>query len=211
MEQPASLGGSSYLRTNRNFDLHRIGLPKRTAPESPQFPKNLPVSWWDFCVLFTGHSNSGKVKLLFCREDDSSFYAYHSDTAVPQDSFRPVIQTCPTNIVPGSTIQISGLQFNGLSQAVAYGDDSQTATNYPLVRIVNKQSGHVRYCRTFNHTTVDGSGNVIPSMGVATGAAVITTNVVIPDDIEFGDSSVFVVANGIPSQPFDAAIWPILV
>jgi len=149
--------------------------------------------------------------ILFCREDDSSFYAYHSDTAAPQDSFRPVIQTCPTNIVPGSTIQISGLQFNGLSQAVAYGDDSQTATNYPLVRIVNKQSGHVRYCRTFNHTTVDGSGNVIPSMGVATGAAVITTNVVIPDDIELGDSSVFVVANGIPSQPFEAAIWPILV
>jgi len=148
---------------------------------------------------------------LFCREGDSSFYAYHSETATPQDSFRPVIQTCPANIVPGSTIQISGLQFNGLSQAVAYGDDSQTATNYPLVRIVNKQSGHVRYCRTFNHTTVEGSGNVIPSMGVATGAAVITTNVVIPEDIELGDSSVFVVANGIPSQPFDVAIWPILV
>jgi len=149
--------------------------------------------------------------VLFCREDDSSFYAYHPDAAAPQDSFRPVIQTCPTSLVPGSTIQISGLQFNGLSQAVAYGDDSQTATNYPLVRIVNKQSGHVRYCRTFNHTTVDHSGNVIPSMGVATGAAVITTNVVIPVDIELGDSSVFVVANGIPSQPFDVSIWPILV
>lgn len=148
--------------------------------------------------------------VLFCREDDSSFYAYHSE-AVPQDRFRPVIQTCPASIVPGSTIQISGLQFNGLSQAVAYGDDSQTATNYPLVRIVNKQSGHVRYCRTFNHTTVDNSGNVIPSMGVATGSAVITTNVVIPADIELGDASLFVVANGIPSQPFDVAIWPILV
>ena len=148
--------------------------------------------------------------VMFCREDDSSFYAYHSDAAIPQDGFRPVIQTCPASLVPGSTIQISGLQFNGLSQAVAYGDDSQTPTNYPLVRIVNKQSGHVRYCRTFNHTTVDASGNVVPSMGVATGAAVITTNVVIPDDIELGDSTLFVVANGIPSQPFDVAIWPIL-
>jgi hypothetical protein len=149
--------------------------------------------------------------ILFCREGDSSFYAYHSDAALPQDSFRPVIQACPANIVPGTTIQVSGLQFNGLSQAVAYGDDSQTATNYPLVRIVNKQSGHVRYCRTFNHTTMDSNGNAIPSMGVATGAAVITTNVVIPDEIELGDSSLFVVANGIPSQPFDVAIWPILV
>ena len=148
--------------------------------------------------------------VMFCREGDSSFYAYHSDAATPQDGFRPVIQTCPASLVPGSTIQISGLQFNGFSQAVAYGDDSQTATNYPLVRIVNKQSGHVRYCRTFNHTIVDTNGNVIPSMGVATGAAVITTNVVIPVDIELGDSSVFVVANGIPSQPFEVAIWPIL-
>jgi hypothetical protein len=149
--------------------------------------------------------------IMFCREGDSSFYAYHSEVAAPQDSFRPVIQICPTNIVPGSTIQISGLQFNGLSQAVAYGDDSQTPTNYPLVRILHKESGHVRYCRTSNHTTVDTNGHTVPSMGVATGAVVITTNVVIPDNIDLGDSSVFVVANGIPSQPFDVAIWPILV
>ena len=143
--------------------------------------------------------------VLFCRQTDTSFYAYHSDAAVPQDSFRPVIQACPTSIQPGTTIQVSGLQFNGLSQATAYGDDSQTATNYPLVRILNKQSNHLRYCRTFDHTTVVG-GNTIPSMGVATGAAVVTTNVEIPADIELGDSSLFVVANGIPSQPFDVAI-----
>jgi hypothetical protein len=43
-------------------------------------------------------------------------------------------------------------------------------------------------------------------MGVATGAAVITTNVEIPADIELGDSSLFVVANGIASQPFDVTI-----
>jgi hypothetical protein len=149
--------------------------------------------------------------VLFCTQIDSSFYAYHSDTATPQDSFRPVIQTCPTSIQPGSTIQVSGLQFNGLSQATAYGDDSQTATNYPLVRILNKQTNRVRYCRTFNHTTVDKNGNTVPSMGVATGTAVITTNVEVPGDIDTGDSSLFVVANGIPSEAFDVAIWPVLV
>jgi Kelch motif len=148
--------------------------------------------------------------VLFCVENDSSFYAYHSDAAQPQDSWRPVIQNCPATFQPGTTIQVSGTQFNGLSQAVAYGDDSQTATNYPLVRIVNKQTGHVRYCRTFNHTTVDINGNVIPSMGVATGNAVITTNAEIPFDIDNGDSQLFVVANAIPSAPFDVAIWPIL-
>lgn len=149
--------------------------------------------------------------VMFCREGDSTFYAYHSDVAIPQDSFRPVILTCPTNPVQGSTIQITGQQFNGLSQASAYGDDSQTATNYPLVRIVNKKSGHVRYCRTFDHTTVDGLGNVTPSMGVATGSAIITTNALIPADIESGDSSLFVVANGIASQPFDVTIGQIIL
>jgi hypothetical protein len=149
--------------------------------------------------------------VLFCVENDDSFYAYHSDDAAPQDSFRPVIQACPASFAPGTIIQISGLQFNGLSQAVAYGDDCQTATNYPLVRIVNQQTNRVRYCRTFNHTTIDSNGIVTPSMGVATAAAVITTNVQIPPDIDTGDSTLFVVANGIPSAPFDVAIWPILV
>ena len=149
--------------------------------------------------------------VMFCREDDSSFYAYHSDAAVPEDRVRPVIQNCPASILPGTTIQISGLQFNGLSQAVAYGDDSQTATNYPLVRIFNKQTNHVRYCRTFNHTRLDPNGNTIPSMGVATGTTVITTNVELPSDLETGDSTLFVVANGIPSLPFDLTVSVILV
>ncbi len=47
-------------------------------------------------------------------------------------------------------------------------------------------------------------------MGVATGSAVITTNVEIPADIDNGDAQLFVVANGIPSAPFDVSIWPIL-
>jgi|SRR5579864_6101932 len=145
-------------------------------------------------------------EVLFCREDDSSFYSYHSDAATPQDSMRPVIQACPANLQSATIIQITGLQFNGLSQATAYGDDSQTATNYPLVRIVNNQSNHVRYCRTFNHTTMDLNGVTKPCMGVATAAAVITTNVEIPSDIELGASTLFVVANGIASQPFSVAI-----
>ena len=149
--------------------------------------------------------------VLFCRQDDASFYAYHSDAAVPQDSFRPVIQSCPANLSPGSTVQISGLQFNGLSQANGYGDDYTNATNYPLVRIVNNQTNRVRYCRTHEHTTVDANGNTVTSMGVATGAAVITTNVDIPSDIDSGDSALFVVVNGIPSQPFAVSVQPLII
>jgi hypothetical protein len=149
--------------------------------------------------------------VLYCTEDSSSFFAYQANGAIPMDSWRPVVQACPTSISPGSTIQVSGLQFNGLSQAVAYGDDSQTPTNYPLVRIVNKATRHVFYCRTFNHTRIDENGNTVTSMGVATGNAVITTNADVPATIDIGDSSLFVVANGIASLPFDVTVAPILL
>jgi hypothetical protein len=36
----------------------------------------------------------------------------------------------------------------GLSQAAAFGDEYQTATNYPLVRITNPATGHVFYAKT---------------------------------------------------------------
>jgi hypothetical protein len=38
----------------------------------------------------------------------------------------------------GSTYTVSGTQFNGLSQGAAFGDDGQSATNYPLVLITNQ-------------------------------------------------------------------------
>ena len=47
-----------------------------------------------------------------------------------------------------------GNKFNGASQTVAYGDDYQAATNYPIVRITNKATGHVFYCRTHGHNTM---------------------------------------------------------
>jgi len=65
---------------------------------------------------------------MFCRQNDSSFYAYQSP-ATPQDSFRRDFKL-PDHAATRQHYPISGLQFNGLSQAVAYGDDSQTATNY---------------------------------------------------------------------------------
>ena len=104
-------------------------------------------------------------------------------------AWAPAITSYPTAVVRGSTYKISGTQFNGLSQAAAYGDESQTATNYPLVRITNNASGHVFYARTHDHST----------MGVATGGKIVSTNFDVPATMETGASSLVVVANGIPS------------
>ncbi len=104
-------------------------------------------------------------------------------------AWAPSISSVPTTVVRGSTYKISGTQFNGLSQAAAFGDEYQTATNYPLVRITNNSTGHVFYAKTHDHST----------MAVATGTKVVSTNFDVPASMETGASSLVVVANGIPS------------
>lgn len=104
-------------------------------------------------------------------------------------SWAPAISKAPKNVKRGSTYTVSGTQFNGLSQGAAYGDDYQSATNYPLVRITNNTTGHVFYCRTHNFST----------MAVATGNASVSTDFDVPAGAESGASTLTVVANGIPS------------
>jgi len=105
-------------------------------------------------------------------------------------AWAPTIKTYPHTVTRGSTYKISGTQFNGLSQAASFGDEDETATNYPLVRITNKASHHVFYAKTHDHST----------MGVATGKAIVSTNFDVPSGMESGASSLVVVANGIPSK-----------
>jgi hypothetical protein len=105
-------------------------------------------------------------------------------------AWAPKITAFPASVTRGSTYKISGKQFNGLSQANAFGDEDETATNYPLVRITNQASGHVFYAKTHDHST----------MGVATGKATVFTNFDVPSGMETGASSLVVVANGIPSK-----------
>ena len=105
-------------------------------------------------------------------------------------AWQPTITSVATTLTHGSTNNaISGTQFNGLSQANAYGDDVQNATNYPLVRITNNATGHVFYCKTHGHST----------MGVATGSAIVSTSFDVPTGLETGASKLVVVANGISS------------
>jgi hypothetical protein len=142
--------------------------------------------------------------ILWAREDDAGIYLFQS-TDAPQGAWRPVVTAAPGVLTPGTTVNVSGRQFNGLSSATAYGDDHTAATNYPIVRIRNRQSGRIRYCRTANHSIATQNGTQ-PSMGVATLNTIVTTRVAIPGDIELGAADLFVVANGIPSEPFAVTV-----
>ena len=120
----------------------------------------------------------------------------YTSSGTYQSSWQPTISSFPSSVTPGSTYSISGTQFNGLSQAGAFGDEFQFATNYPLVQITNGSTKHVFYAKTHGHS----------SMGVATGTATITTNFDVPSTIETGASTLVVIANGIPSEPVSITV-----
>ena len=80
--------------------------------------------------------------------------------------------------------------MNGLSQANAYGDDAQMATNYPLVRLKHTGNKKVYFCRTFDHST----------MAVATGKKAVHTHFHVPHIIPVGHYELAVIANGIQSK-----------
>ncbi len=127
--------------------------------------------------------------------DGSSDVEIFTGTGSPNPSWAPVISQVPVKLVPAKTYKLSGVGLNGLSQGVAYGDDAQAATNYPIVRITVTATGHVFYCRTANHS----------SMAVAS-PATVSTQFTVPSGIETGGAELVVVANGIPSAPVAVTI-----
>jgi hypothetical protein len=128
--------------------------------------------------------------------DGSTDVELYTPGGSPNPSWAPAITKFAKTLVHGKASILSGTQLNGLSQGAAYGDDAQSATNYPLIRITNNATGHVFYARTYKPT----------SMGVATGSTIVKSHFAIPVGIELGASQLEVVANGIPSNPVSVMI-----
>ncbi|MGA7247382.1 MAG: hypothetical protein WBW89_06460 [Candidatus Cybelea sp.] len=122
--------------------------------------------------------------------------ALYTPPGSPKASWAPTIKKYPKSVSAGKTYKITGTQFNGLSQAMSFGDEFQNATNYPLVRITNNASGHVVYARTHDHST----------MGVATGSKSVFTFFDVPSSIGNGASKLEVVANGIASKAVSVTV-----
>jgi len=142
---------------------------------------------------------SGNV--LLAHVDSFNLWIYEP-LGTYQEAWRPTIcPGCyPAECYVGKTYTVSGTQFNGLSQGAAYGDDAQSATNFPLVQIRNNKTGHRFFARTHGFST-----------GVATGTALTSTEFdILPtsEGTEFGDSTLVVIANGIPSKPVGIIVKP---
>jgi len=67
-----------------------------------------------------------------------------------------------------------------------------------LIRITNKATGHISYCKEFSPST----------NAICTGPLVITTNFTVPKTIEQGPSTIQVVTNGIPSVAVPITVGP---
>ncbi|MEY2445556.1 MAG: hypothetical protein QOE00_2136 [Ilumatobacteraceae bacterium] len=117
--------------------------------------------------------------------------AIYTPDGAPDPVWRPTITSTPTALRAGFTYTLQGRQINGLSQAVIYGDEGAMATNYPIVRLTHLASGHVRYCRTHDHST----------MGVNTGTVIHSTRFTVPSGADLGPTDLCVIANGIASEP----------
>ena len=182
MTGPANFGSGSNLFEWDGAKLNAVPRPA-DAPFVPSFVGN-------FLMLPTG-------EVMYCGQ--SSNIELYTPAGKPNAAWAPTITSWPTTIKPGQSYTISGTQFNGLSGCSAYGDDQQNTTNYPIIRITNKLTGHVQYCREFNPST----------MAICTGSKIVSTHFTAPTTLEAGDSTLEVVTNGIASIPVPISSSPL--
>jgi hypothetical protein len=142
---------------------------------------NVTSFYVNFLILPTGQ--------ILAVETYTSTIQIYTPSGNYQAGWQPIVTDAPACVARGNNdYVVSGNQLNGLSQGANYGDDQQAATNYPLVRIVNKATGHVFYARTFNHNSMTVAANAPGS-----------THFKVASGTELGASTFYVVANGIPS------------
>lgn len=153
---------------------------------------------WDGAHLTDSKTNAyGNLTVLPNGQILVGGYEVYNSAGTYQTAWQPTISSSPSTVKRGNTYQISGTQFNGLSQAGGgMGDEIESSTNYPLIRITNTSTSHVFYAREHDPST----------MGVATGATTVSTNFDVPSGMDTRASSLVVIANGIPSNPVSVTV-----
>jgi hypothetical protein len=169
------------------FDGHEL-IAEPTIPNAP-FDTSSSVN---LLPLPTGQilAADGTKDIEIYTPGKSAHDGDHEGEHENEHEWAPVILWGPRAVHPGKSYELRGIRFNGMSQASMYGDEGQSATNYPLVRITNLRTKHVFYSRTHDHS----------SMAVASDD-VVSTHFDVPARQESGLSKLEVVANGIASEP----------
>ena len=90
-----------------------------------------------------------------------------------------------------------GAALNGVSQGTGYGDDGQNSTNYPIIRLTHRATGHVSFARSHDAT----SFTIKPTAKVA-------TRFDIPPMADLGITDLEIIANGVASAKVAVRINP---
>lgn len=107
-------------------------------------------------------------------------------SGAPQASWKPTITSISK--INSHHFQILGSRLTGISEGATYGDDVESATNYPIVRF--EQPNLVRYARTTNWT---------PGISSPGDTSLQTVEFDTPPNLAPGTYYVSVIANGIKS------------
>lgn len=128
-------------------------------------------------------------------EADTYNYYVGKPAGTPLAAGKPTITSVAQNGCT-NTFTLTGMLFNGISEGSSFGDDWQMNTNYPIVQL--KSGVNVYYARThhWNHT------------GVQRGTLQDTTLFDLPGNIPNGTYSLYVIANGISSNPLTFTFTP---
>lgn len=148
-------------------------------------------SYNNFMVLLP----TGELLLTDFSSDVELYTPAHGvvDAAVPVILTEPALVDGATPRVPspdlfvGRTFELEALRPNGISEGSFYGDDQQSPTNYPIVRL-NYPNNHVIYCRSHTHST----RSIAPDTHG-------TLRFDVPATAERGAATLQIIANGIAS------------
>ena len=163
-----------------------------TLADQPPQAQGDSAYFVDFMMLPTGEvliTDGNSLPLIYTPEPTVIESSRPMILAAPQlVTTSPEPQTDIPTLYRERTYTVPVLRMNGINFGAYYGDDNQMSTNYPLVRVTNRETSHVAYFRTFNHS----QRSIAPD-------AVGTTDLEVPATAEPGLSDLEVVANGIAS------------
>ncbi|HWY16661.1 MAG TPA: hypothetical protein VNX86_16115 [Rhizomicrobium sp.] len=165
------------------FKISGTGKVTATQVNDPTEAPNDPSYFGNLLVLPTGQV------LWDDSQDSTREVSVYTPVGSPKAAWRPKVTSVATTLAVGSTGNaIAGKKFNGFDLGGAYGDDAQAATNFPLVRFTNNNTGDVCFARSYNFST----------MGVWT-VGKTHAKFDIPSTCETGASTLQVIVNGIAS------------
>lgn len=166
------------------WNVSSTGTVTATQVNDPTEAPNDPSYFGNLLVLPTGQV------LWDDSQDATREVSVYTPKGKPKSAWKPKVTSVSVTLAVGSKGNaISGKKFNGFDLGGAYGDDAQAATNFPLVRFTNNNTGDVCFARSYNFST----------MGVWNAGK---TNAAfdIPASCETGASTLQVIVNGIASK-----------